>query len=206
MSCEQNYSSDSEVSIENIEENINDNEYVVLKEFPEYEISTSYPHEIVKIKTGKIIKPYIHKQTGYYRINLDGKSHLLHRVIAKQFLPNPNNYKYIDHADKNKQNYHLENLRYCTHKMNCNNRSNNIIVNEIPEDAIVVDSYKEYTFENLYFSESTNRFYFDSGIDFIERRPILNKKSNSYFIMAKDINNNKIAIYYNKFKKQYNLI
>ena len=205
MSCETNYSSDSEVSIENIEENINDNEYVVLKEFPEYEISTSYPHEIVKIKTGKVVKPTLNKSNGYYTVYLNGKHYLLHRVICNQFLSNPNNYKFIDHKNGIRTDNHLSNLRFCTNKQNCNNRRNNIIVENLPDDAFEVETYNEYKFENLYFSESTNRFYFDAGIDFIERQPIKRSK-HSYYIMATDINDNRIKIYYNIFKKQYNLI
>ena len=206
MSCETNYSSDSDVSIES-DENINDNEYVVLKEFPEYVIQKEFPHVIKKIKTGKIAKPTLNKSNGYYQVCLNGKNHLFHRILARQFISNPENLPCVDHKNLRRDDNRLENLRFCTNKQNCNNRRNNIIVNEIPDDAIVVESYKEYTFENLYFSPSTNRFYFDSGIDFIERKPIIDKRSNnSYFIHARDINENDITIYYNKFKKEYNLI
>ena len=200
MSCDEISDSTQYSSDENIEEN----EFVILNEFPKYVIQKDYPHVIKNIKTGHEMKPYLRKD-GYFGIRLSGKNHLLHRVIAKQFIPNPNGYKFVDHISRDKTDNHLSNLRFCTHQQNTNNRSNNIIVNEIPEDAIEVDEYNNYTFENLYFSESTNKFYFDSGIDFIERKPIKNSK-HSYYIMARDINNNKIKIYYNKFKREYNLI
>lgn len=44
--------------------------------------------------------------------NGDGKSNLLlHRVVAKAFIENPNNLPEVDHIDKNTQNNIVSNLR-----------------------------------------------------------------------------------------------
>ncbi len=48
------------------------------------------------------------------------KSHTLHKLLAEVFIPNPNNYKYINHKDENKLNNSLDNLEWCTAKYNCN--------------------------------------------------------------------------------------
>lgn len=49
------------------------------------------------------------------------KCYTVHRLVATLFLENPNNYTDIDHIDGDKLNNHYSNLRWCTHKENCNN-------------------------------------------------------------------------------------
>lgn len=68
-----------------------------------------------------IIKIYVNN-TGYYGVNLNvnktHKSFLLHRLIAKAFIPNPNNYPCINHIDGNPLNYSISNLEWCTYSQN----------------------------------------------------------------------------------------
>lgn len=45
----------------------------------------------------------------------------LHRIVAKAWLPNPNNYPHVEHIDANRTNASISNLRWCTQKMNNNN-------------------------------------------------------------------------------------
>lgn len=58
---------------------------------------------------------------GYYVINLNREKHLLHRLLAETFIPNPDNKPCIDHIDGNPKNNSLDNLRWVTHKENLNN-------------------------------------------------------------------------------------
>ena len=68
--------------------------------------------------TGKEMKPYITK-AGYARINLryakcrDYKSLLVHRLVAMNFIPNPNKYLEINHKDCNRLNNRVDNLEWC---------------------------------------------------------------------------------------------
>lgn len=77
-------------------------------------------------KTGKIYKDYgddyfLQKKTfpnkvnGYIYINITNKenknvSRRLHVLLAKTFIPNPNNYNVVGHKDNDKSNYDLNNL------------------------------------------------------------------------------------------------
>ena len=72
---------------------------------------------------GLTLKPRYDKD-GYLRINLrkNGikKFKRIHRLVAKAFIPNPNNYLEINHKDENKTNNCVENLEWCTRKYNAN--------------------------------------------------------------------------------------
>lgn len=57
------------------------------------------------------------KSNAYIRL-YDDK---LHRIVAKLFVPNPNNYNEVDHIDGNKLNNRADNLRWVTHKENMSN-------------------------------------------------------------------------------------
>lgn len=86
--------------------------------YPGYEISTK---AIRNKKTKRILKGYIPE--NYYpsiKLKVNGKSKIykIHRILAEHFIPNPNNYKYVNHIDGNKNNYSIENLEWVTSSQN----------------------------------------------------------------------------------------
>lgn len=44
----------------------------------------------------------------------------IHRLVAENFIDNPNGYLYVNHKDENKWNNSVNNLEWCTQKYNCN--------------------------------------------------------------------------------------
>ena len=74
-----------------------------------------------------IIKEHIMKQTNknsnYYRVPLTDNNHTkkyfsVHRLVAKTFIENPNNYKDVNHIDGDKTNNCEDNLEWCTRSYN----------------------------------------------------------------------------------------
>lgn len=86
-----------------------------------------------RIKCDKSIKTPYKEKKGYLRIRLKGKNHLVHRLVAEAFIPNPDNKPQVDHINTDRTdntvwlnedgsiNYEKTNLRWVTNKENCNN-------------------------------------------------------------------------------------
>ena len=62
---------------------------------------------------------YGYKVTYLYNNN-ERKPYSVHRLVAEAFIPNPNNYKEVNHKDENKSNNCVDNLEWCTAKYNSN--------------------------------------------------------------------------------------
>lgn len=78
--------------------------------------------------TGKVrdlknhIKSVYKNNKGYTCLSLyyNGKTYhpTVHRLVAKAFIPNPNNYEQVNHKDCNKENNSVENLEWCNQRYN----------------------------------------------------------------------------------------
>ena len=70
-----------------------------------------------------ILKQHVSK-VGYIMVSLSKNSKVkhfnLHRLIAKAFIPNPDNLPCVNHKDEDKTNNNVENLEWCSHKYNAN--------------------------------------------------------------------------------------
>ena len=94
--------------------------------YVEYQVSNI--GRVRNASTGKILKcRYRGKKKNYLAVALykDGKqtNYSVHRLVANEFIPNPENKEQVDHIDGNKENNTFTNLRWATNSENqINNR------------------------------------------------------------------------------------
>lgn len=85
----------------------------------------------------EIILKQSEDKDGYLLVGLhkNGKSKTVRvsRIVAKAFIPNPNEYPDVNHKDENNQNNRVDNLEWCTtqynltygHRLDCAKGENN---------------------------------------------------------------------------------
>ena len=83
---------------------------------------------ISQFKKGVIKTPKI-TSDGYYTITLSkngcNKTLGIHILVARHFIPNPENKPEVNHIDFNRKNNRFDNLEWCTHQENIQHSSNN---------------------------------------------------------------------------------
>lgn len=81
------------------------------------------------------------------------KKFYVHRLVAEAFVPNPNNYYYVNHIDRDTSNNNYNNLEWCTVKQNVNHSIINIrnAQNKYKRAviAINVSTNKEFVFSGI---------------------------------------------------------
>ena len=88
--------------------------YEIVNGVKEYKISNCGR---VKNHKGRITEGSKH-ESGYLWVSIALKQYVLHRLVAKVFIPNPENKEHVNHIDGNKKNACLNNLEWCTPKEN----------------------------------------------------------------------------------------
>ena len=113
----------------------------------EYLVSNMGRVKSIKKKFGTLHQETILKPatiwTGYLRVGLvkdkKSKSIFVHRLVAQEFIPNPENKPIINHINGDRTDNRVENLEWCTQKENCN-RSDKVKNGERYNSVKVIDS------------------------------------------------------------------
>lgn len=70
------------------------------------------------------LSPWLDSKKRYFMIGLSKKGvvykHLVHRLVAQAYVPNPDNLPEVNHKDGNCQNNHVSNLEWVTRQENVN--------------------------------------------------------------------------------------
>ena len=104
---------------------INTSDDVVFLQYPDIEFGNNYAicknGSVISTKTGNNMS-FFHRDRYCCVVLKDtnGCSHAMyvHRLVAYNFIPNPNNYPIVNHKDENPSNNNVDNLEWCTYQYN----------------------------------------------------------------------------------------
>lgn len=78
---------------------------------------------VFSLISNKVLKPAVSQHNGYKHVMLiagDGSrhTHYIHRLVAENWIPNPDNKPVVLHGDNNKLNTHVSNLSWGSYSDN----------------------------------------------------------------------------------------
>lgn len=198
--------SDSE--IENIEE-----KWVECVCDKDYEINENNVYEIRRKASNKNIKLTTNKK-GYYVCTLNGKTYTHHRVVALQFIKNPENKQEVDHINRIRNDNRISNLRWVSHYENMQNLGEYrgyagksfIFTEEIDKDCIKIDKYGNRELEGYYYDFNLDQFYKEVETNKYRLLNVIHRKNGRESIMMFDKNGIRFDLYVKKFLADYELI
>lgn len=92
----------------------------IIREYKNYWISEN--GKVISLYRGKILSTRLN-ETGYHMVSLsfngyELKTHLVHRLVAGEFVPNLENKPQVNHINGDKSINHYSNLEWCTSQEN----------------------------------------------------------------------------------------
>lgn len=110
------------------------------------------------------------KNNGYVEVSLmrDGKMKtvLLHRVIAKAFIPNPDNLPWVNHKNGIKSDNRIENLEWCTVSQNTKHAFDNNLGNSKINALKALEKYNALnSYNRIVLSKDGKEYEFKSATE-----------------------------------------
>ena len=182
--------------------------FIPLTAHPDYEITTTSPHIIRRIDTGKINAQSI-TNSGYYQITINGRTYPVHRIIASQFIPNedPDNLTDVNHINHNKLDNRISNLEWISHAQNLSHRKafkkqkSEYITTINTETTIAVTEYDGIKLPRYYFDKATSTLLLQQKNN--KYKIVKPSKTDKYNIVALITEDNKIkSRAYDKFIRE----
>ena len=139
-------------------------QFITLTAYPDYEISTTVPHVFRRKGSDKLLNQSLNN-VGYYLVHIDGSKHLVHRLIALQFLDNPDDLSDVNHKNKHRTDNRIENLEWVSHPTNLKQRKpfkkqQSEFVTELDNYSIInVGDYNGHDLSRYYFDSSSKTIY-----------------------------------------------
>ncbi|AWH15213.1 HNH endonuclease [Enterococcus phage vB_EfaS_9592-1] len=119
--------------------------------FVDYDNIKVSPSGLVITKQKGLHKGHLDKD-GYRIVTVNSHPEKVHRIVAKLFIPNPENKPQVNHIDGNKSNNRVPNLEWVTAKENCKHAWDNNLTLGRHRPLIILDKrdFKVYRFNNMH--------------------------------------------------------
>ena len=131
-----------------------DEVWKIIEQFPNYSVSNF--GRVKRNKTGRILK-YGRDKSGYLQVHLHNnpisKVLKVHKLVAVNFISNPNGYTEVDHIDTIVENNNSNNLRWITHTQNQNNPITRIKLKNVCDSIRIVRPILQYDLDNILVNE-----------------------------------------------------
>lgn len=137
-----------------------------IENYPDYLVSDN--GRICSLKTG-LLRPRENSR-GYMLVNLAGDSKRIHRLVAKAFIPNPENKNQVNHKDGDPKNNNVENLEWSTNGENQIHRYSTLKKDNKKKAIVKIKDGKVIKiYQSLRDCERAENFSKDSLRDLIRR-------------------------------------
>ncbi len=160
---------------------------------PKYEIEIDPPHRVRYTKNHVYINEHT-LNSGYIQLYIGGKNFTKNRLIAIEFIenPDPSTYTETDHIDGNKLNNTISNIRWVTHSENLKNRKKFKLqeyetLAELPKTTFCLNYYEDVYYPRYYYDYVTEKLI-------IRRSLTENSKRDQYKIIKPTKNCNNVLV------------